>query len=320
METSELDALNDGESVDQKRKKKKSILIVASALVLVAALAGSFIAFRPSPSAFTINGESYSKDELNSIIDALVELGQITKQNGTIPKAIMTEVLETIVYQQAIVQFAKKNNLEEDPAERASIVGQAEMDPEIAALPTVLKNFQIDSAVAQSTASKIKKPSAREIEKLYNKAPASTGVLCLSHIVVKTKAQATKALKQITDGEKFADVAKKVSIEPAAKTSGGSLADGDEPCRSLASMQQNFDGDFVVGAVAARPGVPTQPIKSEFGWHIILSHPYSEVKKSVSTVFNQSPAGALVTAFLVMSDITVNSTYGTWVPATAKIS
>jgi parvulin-like peptidyl-prolyl isomerase len=320
METSELDALNDGESSKQRRKRKKSILIVASALVLVVALAGSFFAFRPSPAAFTINGESYSKDELNSIIDALVELGQITKQNGTIPKAIMNEVLETIVYQQALVQFAKKNNLEEDPAERASIVGQAEMDPEIATLPTVLKNFQIDSAVAQSTASKIKKPSAREIEKLYNKAPASTGVLCLSHIVVKTKAQATKALKQITDGEKFADVAKKVSIEPAAKTSGGSLGDGDEPCRSLASMQENFDGDFVVGAVAARPGVPTQPIKSEFGWHIILSHPYSEVKKSVSTVFNKSPAGALVTAFLVMSDITVNSTYGTWVPATAKIS
>lgn len=320
METSELDALNVGESVDQKRKKKKSILIVASALVLVAALAGSFIAFRPSPSAFTINGESYSKDELNALVDALVEVGEITKQNGTIPKATMNQVLEIIVVHQAIVQFAKKNNLEEDPADRAMVEEQFESAPETATYPEALKRFLINDSVAKRTASRIKKPSAKKIEKLYNEAPASTGVICLSHILVKTRAQATKALKQITDGEKFADVAKKVSIDPGSKTSGGALATGDEPCSLLASMQENLISDFMVGAVAAKPGVPTQPIKSEFGWHIILSHPYSEVKDSVSNVLNENPTGALISGFITMSDITVNSAYGTWVAASAKIA
>jgi hypothetical protein len=166
----------------------------------------------------------------------------------------------------------------------------------------------------------MKKPSAGDLEKLYNKAPASAGVLCLSHILVKTKAEAEKALKQVSDGAKFADVAKKVSIEPAAKTSGGSLANGDEACNALESLQQSFDGDFMVGAVAAKPGVPTGPIKSSFGWHIILSHPYSEVKDSVSSVLNENPGAALLAGFMATSDITVNSTYGTWVGATAKIA
>ena len=319
METSELDAFEDGESSDQKRKKKKSILIVASVIVLVVALAGSFFVFRPSPSAFTINGESYSQEKLNALVDALVEVGEITKQNGTIPKAIMNQVLETVLIDQAIIQLAKKNNLEEDPADRALVVGQVESSPDLATYPEVLKDFQIDRNVAWLTLSKLKKPSARSIEKLYNKSPVSTGVLCLSHILVKTKAQATKALKQITDGEKFADVAKKVSID-GTKTSGGSLPNVDEPCWSLADMQQKFDGDFVVGAVAAKPGVPTQPVKTEFGWHIILSHPYSEVKKSVSTVFNEDPVAALLRGFITTSDIRLNSQYGTWAAATAKIS
>ena len=157
METSELDALNDGESVDQKRKKKKSILIVASVIVLVAALAGSFIAFRPSPAAFTINGESYSKEELNAVVDAYVESGRVQKLNGTIPKATMNLLIEAIVYRKALVQFAKKNNLEEDPADRALIAGQVEMDPELAALPKALKDLQIDIIVAQRTVSRIKK-------------------------------------------------------------------------------------------------------------------------------------------------------------------
>jgi hypothetical protein len=137
---------------------------------------------------------------------------------------------------------------------------------------------------------------------------------------VKTEAEAEKALKEVSDGAKFADVAKKVSIEPAAKTSGGSLANGEEACNSLESLQQSFDGDFMVGAVAAKPGVPTGPIKSSFGWHIILSHAYSEVKDSVSSVLNENPGAALLAGFMATSDITVNSTYGTWVSATAKIA
>ena len=145
-------------------------------------------------------------------------------------------------------------------------------------------------------------------------------MLCLSHILVKTKAEADKALKQIADGAKFAEVAKKVSIEPAAKTSGGSLANGEEACNSLESLQQSFDGDFMVGAVAAKPGVPTGPTKSSFGWHIILSHPYDDVKDSVASVLKENPGAALLAGFMATSDITLNSAYGTWVGATAKIS
>jgi hypothetical protein len=206
---------------------------------------------------------------------------------------------------------------------RAQLVGQFETEPTLSILPGPFRDLLININLATDTVSRLKKPSESEIEKLYNKSPASTGVLCLSHILVKTKAQAIKALKQISNGAKFADVAKKVSIEPGAKTSGGSLASGDEPCIPLEPVQDPQSGllsNFLVGAVAAKPGVPTQPVKTEFGWHIILSHPYSEVKDSVSSIISEDPGAILFTGFLATSDIRLNSQYGTWVPATAKIS
>lgn len=298
---------------------RRILPLLAVSILGLTACGSSSVVTSPSD-AFTINGEGYSKDDLNELIDVLVELGQITKQNGTIPKADMDSTIQVMVKYQSYLQFAKKNNLEETAANRAMVVEQSGSDENFSNYPKSLQELLINLNLASLTTSQMKAPSASEIEKLYNKAPASAGVLCLSHILVKTKAEADAALKQIADGAKFADVAKKVSIEPAAKTSGGSLANGEEACNSLESLQQSFDGDFMVGAVAAKPGVPTGPTKSSFGWHIILSHPYDEVKDSVSSVLKENPGAALLAGFMATSDITLNSAYGTWVGATAKIS
>ncbi len=303
-----------------KTSLTRRILPLLAVSILGLTACGSSSAVTSSSDAFTINGEGYSKDDLNELIDVLVDLGQITKQNGTIPKADMDSTLLVMVKYQAFLQFAKKNNLEESATNRTRVEEQAAADESFGTYPKYLQDLLVNLNLASLTTSEMKKPSAGTIEKLYNKAPASAGVLCLSHILVKTKAEADKALKQISDGAKFAEVAKKVSIEPAAKTSGGSLANGDEACSPLESLQQSFDGDFMVGAVDAKAGVPTGPIKSSFGWHIILSHPYSEVKDSISSVLNENPGAALLAGFMATSDITLNSAYGTWVPATAKIA
>ena len=303
-----------------KTSLTRRILPLLAVSILGLTACGSSSVVTSASDAFTINGEGYSKDDLNEIIDVLVDLGQITKQNGTIPKADMDSTLQVMVKYQSYLQFAKNNNLEESAANRSKVEEQAAADENFASYPKTLQDLLVNLNLASLTTSEMKAPSAADLKKLYNKAPASAGVLCLSHILVKTKAEADKALKQIADGAKFADVAKKVSIEPAAKTSGGSLANGEEACNSLESLQQSFDGDFMVGAVAAKPGVPTGPTKSSFGWHIILSHPYDEVKDSVSSVLKENPGAALLAGFMATSDITLNSAYGTWVAATAKIA
>ena len=293
-------------------------LLAVSALGLTAC--GSSSVVSSSSDAFTVNGEGYSKDDLNAVVDSLVVAGQITKQNGTIAKTDMNPVIQVLVKYLAYQQFIKKFGLKETAEARAKMKEQASADQAFPTYPKELQDLLVNLNLASVTTATMKVPSGSELEKMYNKLPASAGVLCLSHVLVKTKAEAEKVLKELDGGAKFADVAKAKSIEPAAKTSGGSLANGDEPCSPLASLQESFDGDFMVGAVAAKAGVPTGPVKSSFGWHIILSHPYSEVNKSIASVLSTNTGDALLAGFMASSDISVNSTYGTWVNATAKLS
>ena len=88
------------------------------------------------------------------------------------------------------------------------------------------------------------------------------------HILVKTEgrtdAEAQKILEgaraRLAAGEDFAALARELSEEPAAKTSGGDLG-----FFSRGQMVPAFEE----AAFGAEPGTLVGPIKSDFGWHLI---------------------------------------------------
>ena len=90
--------------------------------------------------------------------------------------------------------------------------------------------------------------------------------MCSSHILVATEADAAAALDDLKQGKTFADVAKARSTDPGSKDTGGSLRSQDGTCPD----PSGFVKEFVDGARAATIGVPTAPVKTEFGYHIIL--------------------------------------------------
>jgi foldase protein PrsA len=79
------------------------------------------------------------------------------------------------------------------------------------------------------------------------------------HILVKTEAQAQKLHDQIENGADFAALAKKYTQDTASKADGGKLT------AFKGRTVQPFD-DFVF---SAKTGELSDPIKTEFGWHII---------------------------------------------------
>jgi hypothetical protein len=130
-------------------------------------------------------------------------------------------------------------------------------------------------------------------EAAYNQ--AAGGLLAARHILIgfknstvpatqaekdsaKKKADAIRA--QVTPAN-FADMAKKHSTEPNAAQSGGSL--GVFP-RTM--MIQAFSN-----AVAAlKPGEISQPVETNFGYHIIYRLPYAEAKNDFSAQYSQAAA------------------------------
>ena len=119
--------------------------------------------------------------------------------------------------------------------------------------------------------------------------------------------------------EEFASVAGKYSTEPNAKESGGTLTGQSGECIAINEWQSSFDPDFVAGALAARTGIPTKPVKSSFGWHVIFIRPFTAVSESVSANFAEAPGEYLLLGALADADISVASRYGRWDPLVGTV-
>lgn len=270
--------------------------------------------------AFEVNGKGYTQADFDALTSVLITAGQFTATNGKIKSEDAIVVMRTLIRFKAFEQFIKDEGITISAADRTAVLKSAEADKAFAGYPKPLQDVLVDLNLADATLKKMKAPSTENLKKLYDKSPASAGVLCLSHILVKTEAQAKSVLADLEGGAKFAAVAAKKSIEPGADKSGGSLANGDQACQALADLQTSFDKDFMIGAVGAKPGVPTGPVKSSFGYHIILSHSFDDVKASVQTVVGENPGSTLLAGYMSAADISVRSTYGKWNGATATIS
>ncbi len=249
----------------------------------------------------------------------LVDAGQFSKTNGELKTSDAKVVMKELIRYEAYKKFVAQQKITETAADIKTVRDSASADEIFAKLVPELQDLLVNLNVAAIILKKIAAPTESTIEKIYTSVPASVGVLCLSHILVKTEAQAKVVLSDLNKGATFAAEAAKKSIEPGADKSGGALSNGDQACQLLTDLQKSLDKDFMVGAVAAKPGIPTGPIKSQFGYHIILSHNFADVKASVISLVGQKPGETMLAGFMTQANITVNSIYGTWNSATATI-
>ena len=80
-----------------------------------------------------------------------------------------------------------------------------------------------------------------------------------AHILVKTESEAKLILDQITKGASFSSIASQKSLCPSGKKG------GDLGTFGRGRMVREFES----AAFALQKGQISQPVKTEFGWHII---------------------------------------------------
>jgi foldase protein PrsA len=138
----------------------------------------------------------------------------------------------------------------------------------------VTKNVKVtDADIAayyKANATQYQQPASREVR----------------HIVVKTEAQAQDLYNKIKAGASFAALAKKYTQDQASKADGGKFT----------AFKGRTVGPFDEFVFKAKTGDLSQPIKTEFGWHVIevlsavkppTTTPLDQVKDSIKTTLLQ---------------------------------
>jgi foldase protein PrsA len=108
------------------------------------------------------------------------------------------------------------------------------------------------------------KVSKSDIQKYYDGHKTSYKVgesRDVSHILVKTKAQAESVYQQLKAGADFAKLAKKYSTD-STKSSGGSLG---------VQQKAQLVPTFAKALFALKTGTFSKPVKTIYGWHVILA-------------------------------------------------
>ncbi len=103
----------------------------------------------------------------------------------------------------------------------------------------------------------------------------------VSHILVKTEEEARVAKKKLSKGTKFADVAKEFSVDESAKTNGGTLG---------FFVKGQLVPEFSNKAFSMKVGEISDPVKTQFGWHIIKV----EEKRAVKVPAKEEAKAGLV--------------------------
>ncbi|MCR1974158.1 peptidylprolyl isomerase [Clostridium sporogenes] len=115
-------------------------------------------------------------------------------------------------------------------------------------------------------ATKDVKVEDKDVNKYYNENQSmfteKPNTMNVSHILVKTEDEAKKVKKRLDSKEDFAKVAKEVSQDTGSKDKGGLLGD-------INYNDANFDPTFMKAAIALKQGAVSNPVHTQFGYHII---------------------------------------------------
>jgi len=156
-------------------------------------------------------------------------------------------LLDRLVDGMLITEAGRKEHLDQDPALHLRLERFEDRLVQEAYLSREIKAAQTEDQLKARYESFIKDKTARE-------------EVHARHILVKTEAEAKAIIAELDKGADFAELAKKDSIDPGAKSGGdlGYFGQGD------------MVKEFADAAFALPIGQYTKtPVKTQFGWHVI---------------------------------------------------
>jgi foldase protein PrsA len=284
-----------------------------------------------SPAA-TVGRDRITDDQLAREVPVFRFLSALNRQPCGQAQAGETEqsacarfTLTTLIQEDLVKGYARDHHITVSDAQVASTISQLEtsvgssLGPQLSAqgltkadltgiVRRILLFNEVEKAVAESSISNA------QIQSLYQEQRASLTQIHAKHILVKTRAAAERIEKQVTT-KNFGRLAKRYSTDTGSAAKGGDL--GTIPATSL-------DPTFVSAAESLKPGQISQPVKTQFGWHIIelvsvTVPPLAQVRDQLVGSLQGNAFGSWLRERLATLGVTVNPRYGRFDPATGGV-
>ncbi len=152
-------------------------------------------------------------------------------------------------------------------------------------------------------------PTDEEVQQSLDDSPLEWTEVCAHHILVATEEEAADVVARLGAGDEFEVIATEVSTDPGSGANGGDLG-----CYPPA----RYVTEFAEATMVAEIGVPTEPVESQFGYHIIRVDSRTTAEPAVVFEYLNSRARAEVvdTWFLnalEAAQVSVDAARGTWV-------
>jgi parvulin-like peptidyl-prolyl isomerase len=263
------------------RNKTKGIiiLIVVAFAVTLLYVGGPGIFGRGRQPSYVakVNRQAISYEELNeAFLNNLrfYEMYQGTL-SGTEAYEVRFQTLQQLINQKLMLQQVKKNRIKvskkDIEAELQTIEEGFESDADFKAKlrENKLTERQLRGHIRDNLAIKALQEKKSEFEITDEDVKMAYEQVRASHILIKpegenwdqAKLQAEKVLAEIRGGKSLAEMAKKHSADTATKDKGGDL--------DFFSRDSGFVKEFADAAFSLKVGEISEPVKSQFGYHII---------------------------------------------------
>lgn len=231
----------------------------------------------------TVNGKAISKEEYDQAVAYYKDYIEYQYGEGaweteatkglTYKDYYEDYVMDTMTYRLLLQDAAEKEGLivsEEDiqheldnfklyfenDAAYKSYLDQGQITEEY-----IIEELKKDIMVNQYVTEKIENlnPTDDELQRIFDDLKMDTKVKA-SHILVDTEEEALKVIERVNKGEDFAELAKELSTDTGSGPKGGDL-----DYFTYTTMVQPFSE----AAFAMEIGEVSQPVQSDFGYHII---------------------------------------------------
>ena len=306
------------------RSPRRSLTLCLVAVLAALALASCSSAESP---AATVDGEKITDQQLAQDMDLFTFLGSLSQGQSSCGQPVTGETPESacarftltnVIQVDLAKHYAQAHDIAVDQATVASVVSQIEtnvggagkLDAQLKAggvTRAAFADFAHRLLVFDAVRTAVGKEAASDakLQQLYEQDKAQISQIHAEHILLETQAEAQKIADEATP-ENFSELANDYSIDPTAKQNGGDLG---------TMLGSQLDPVFAAAAVALKPGEISQPVQTQYGWHVIMlvsvdTPPLEQVKDQLiaqasGVAFNDWLGEQLATA-----DISVNPKYG----------